>query len=101
MVWKVKRCTKEDKVRCLVQEHLLRDHLIGLLPDGMLALIDVGYLSDDPKDFPLYEGMPRTSQYEADLRNNFTEENFTHFFGKKPRTRTRSPNPRAKSLLLA
>ena len=73
----------------------------GLLPDGMLALIDVGYLSDDPKDFPLYEGMPRTSQYEADLRNNFTEENFTHFFGKKPRTRTRSPNPQAKSLLLA
>lgn len=66
----------------------------GFLPNGRLVPIDAGYLLDDPKAFSLYEGMSRTPQYEADIRDNFTEANFRRFFGKTPYARVRSPSPR-------
>ena len=63
-----------------------------LLPNGKLVVIDIGGLLDDPNQFPFNEGVPRIYQYEADIRDNFTTENFRKFFGKKPHTRERSPN---------
>ncbi len=48
---------------------------------GGLVLIDVGDLSDDPDDFPEYEGIPRKHLYDASLRSLFSLSNFREYFG--------------------
>ena len=48
---------------------------------GQLVLIDIGHLSDDPADYPSYEGMERQRLYETSLRPLFGQEHFENIFG--------------------
>ncbi|HVZ12516.1 MAG TPA: hypothetical protein VG965_05795 [Patescibacteria group bacterium] len=66
----------------------------GYMSDGSFRLIDFGRITDDPAQFAFFEGLPRTSQYERDLRDYFTNENFMKFFGSRTSSRTRSSNPK-------
>lgn len=44
-------------------------------------LIDVGHLSDNPEEFPEYEGIKRQHLYEESLKPFFSLSNFKNRFG--------------------
>lgn len=48
----------------------------ALYKRGQLVLIDVGHLSDNPEEFPEYEGIERRHLYEKSLRSTFDMANF-------------------------
>ncbi len=53
----------------------------ALYAKGQLVLIDIGHLSDNPEEFPEYEGIERQHLYEESLKSFFDPSNFKNRFG--------------------